>query len=139
MAGASGRDLLAGIVAGYETICRLSKALPPADHYDRGYHPTSTCGAFGAAAAAGRVLGLDAGQIANAFGIVLSQSAGSMQYLKNGAWTKRFQIGNAAMSGLIAASFAREGYIGAAEARSEERRVGKECVSTCRSRWSPYH
>src|SRR3546814_3097383 len=55
------------------------------------------------------------------------------------AWTKRFQIGNAAMSGLIAASFAREGYIGAAEARSEERRVGKECVSTCRSRWSPYH
>src|SRR3546814_352766 len=40
MVGASGRDLLAGIVAGYETICRLSKALPPADHYDRGYHPT---------------------------------------------------------------------------------------------------
>src|SRR3546814_14760838 len=104
--------------------------MPPADHYDRGYHPTSTRGAFGAAAAAGRVLGLDAGQIANAFGIVLSQSAGSMQYLKNGAWTKRFQIGNASMSGLIAASFARQGQLGAAEAsggqfRTEEGGVGK--------------
>src|SRR3546814_18530099 len=109
MVGASGRDLLAGIVAGYETICRLSKALPPADHYDRGYHPTSTCGAFGAAAAAGRVLGLDAGQIAHAFGIVLSQSAGPMQYLKNGAWTKRFQIGNPALSGLHPPSFHPQG------------------------------
>jgi 2-methylcitrate dehydratase PrpD len=96
---ASGADLLAGIVAGYEVLIRLSIALDPAAHYDRGFHPTATCGAFGAAAAAARVLGLDADGIACAFGIALSQAAGSMQFLHNGAWTKRFQVGYAAMNG----------------------------------------
>jgi len=116
MAGASGRDTLAGIVAGYEVICRVSKALVPSAHYARGFHPTSTCGAFAAAAAAARVFGLSPEQVADAFGIVLSQSAGSMQFLANGAWTKRFQIGNAAMAGLTAATLARAGYRGASEA-----------------------
>jgi len=113
---ASGADTLAAIVAGYEVTCRLALALPAAEHYDRGYHPTATCGAFGAAAAAGRVLGLDAAGIADAFGIALSQAAGSLQFLANGAWTKRFQVGWSAMSGLAAAMLAREGFRGAAEA-----------------------
>jgi 2-methylcitrate dehydratase PrpD len=112
---ASGADLLAGIVAGYEVLIRLSIALDPAAHYDRGFHPTATCGAFGAAAASARVLGLDADGIACAFGIVLSQAAGSMQFLHNGAWTKRFQVGYAAMNGLVAATLAAEGFRGAAE------------------------
>jgi 2-methylcitrate dehydratase PrpD len=116
MAGASGRDLIAAIVAGYETQIRLSLALDPAAHYDRGFHPTATCGAFGAAAAAGRLVGLDAEGHANAFGIVLSMAAGSMQFLVNGAWTKRSHVGHAAMCGLIAATLAREGYKGAADA-----------------------
>jgi 2-methylcitrate dehydratase PrpD len=94
----------------------LSLALDPVAHYDRGFHPTATCGAFGAAAAAGRLLGLDPEGYANAFGIVLSMSAGSMQYLENGAWTKRSHVGHAAMCGLIGATLAREGYKGAAEA-----------------------
>jgi 2-methylcitrate dehydratase PrpD len=59
MTGADGRALIAAIVAGYEVQIRLSLALDPAAHYDRGFHPTATCGAFGAAAAAGRLLGLD--------------------------------------------------------------------------------
>ena len=63
MAGASGADVLAGIVAGYEVACRVALALPARAHYERGFHPTATCGAFGAAAAAGRVLGLDAAGI----------------------------------------------------------------------------
>ena len=113
---ASGADTLAAIVAGYEVTCRLALALPAAEHYDRGYHPTATCGAFGAAAAAGRVFGLDAAGIADAFGIALSQAAGSLQFLANGAWTKRFQVGWSAMSGLAAAMLAREGFRGAAEA-----------------------
>jgi 2-methylcitrate dehydratase PrpD len=116
MTGADGRALIAAIVAGYEVQIRLSLALDPAAHYDRGFHPTATCGAFGAAAAAGRLLGLDPEGHAHAFGIVLSMSAGSMQYLVNGAWTKRSHVGHAAMCGLIAATLAREGYKGAADA-----------------------
>ena len=54
------RGLLAAIVAGYEVTCRVALALPAGEHYERGFHPTATCGAFGAAAAAARVFGLDA-------------------------------------------------------------------------------
>ncbi|WP_120008712.1 MmgE/PrpD family protein [Teichococcus vastitatis] len=114
MTGASGAEVIAGIVAGYEVALRLALALPAGAHYDRGYHPSATCGAFGAAAAAGRVFGLDAADIASAFGIALSQSAGSLQFLANGAWTKRFQVGWAGMAGLVAATLAREGFKGAA-------------------------
>lgn len=116
MAGASGADVLAGIVAGYEVACRLALALPAGEHYARGFHPTATCGAFGAAAAAGRVLGLGADDIASALGIALSQAAGSLQFLANGAWTKRLQVGWAGMAGLTAATLAREGFKGAANA-----------------------
>ncbi len=116
MVGASGAEVLSGIVAGYEITCRVALALPAKAHYDRGFHPTATCGAFGAAAAAGRVMGLDAAHIASALGIALSQTAGSLQFLANGAWTKRFQVGWAAMAGLAAATLAREGFKGAAEA-----------------------
>ena len=116
MAGASGADVLAGIIAGYEVVCRTALALPAKAHYDRGFHPTATCGAFGAAAAAGRVFGLDAAGIAGALGTALSQAAGSLEFLVNGAWTKRFQVGWAATNGLVAATLVREGFKGAAEA-----------------------
>jgi 2-methylcitrate dehydratase PrpD len=116
MVGASGAEALAGIVAGYEVALRLALALPAGAHYDRGFHPSATCGAFGAAAAAGRVFRLDAAGIASALGIALSQSAGSLQFLANGAWTKRFQVGWAGMAGLTAATLAREGFKGAADA-----------------------
>lgn len=116
MVGASGRDIITGIVAGYEVQIRLSLGLVPKDHYDRGYHPTATCGTFGAAAAAARVFGLSADQVANAFGAALSQAAGTMQFLKDGAWNKSFQVGYAAMNGLIAATLAREDFRGASAA-----------------------
>ena len=115
MCGASGADVLAAIVAGYDVTCRIALALPAADHYRRGFQPTSTCGVFGAAAAAARVFGLDPAGVASALGIALSQSAGSPQFTVNGAWTKRFQVGWAALSGLAAACLAREGFRGAAE------------------------
>ncbi|MCZ4291736.1 MmgE/PrpD family protein [Hoeflea alexandrii] len=116
MAGASGRDLLVAIVAGFEVCCRLGNALDPTSHYARGFHPTATAGTFGAAAAAGKLLGLDAAGIASAFGVAASQAAGSLQFLVNGGWNKRYQVGAAAMNGLIAATLASEGFIGAAEA-----------------------
>jgi 2-methylcitrate dehydratase PrpD len=113
--GASGADVIAAIVAGYEIALRLALALPAGAHYDRGFHPSATCGVFGAAAAAAHVLGLTAEQTASAFGIALSQSSGSLQFLANGAWTKRFQVGWAGMSGFVAATLARENFIGAAD------------------------
>jgi 2-methylcitrate dehydratase PrpD len=116
MVGASGADVLAAIVAGYEVTCRVAVALPAGDHYERGFHPTATCGVFGAAAAAARVFGMDGAGIESALGIALSQSAGSLQFLANGAWTKRFQVGWASMAGLVAATLAREGFKGAADA-----------------------
>ncbi|MBC9206753.1 MmgE/PrpD family protein [Roseomonas aerophila] len=116
MVGASGAEVMAGIVAGYEVGLRLALALPAGAHYDRGFHPSATCGAFGAAAAAARVMRLDADTVASALGIALSQCAGSLQFLANGAWTKRFQVGWAGMAGLTAATLAREGFKGAAEA-----------------------
>jgi len=116
MTGATGAELVAAIVAGYEVALRLALALPAGSHYDRGFHPSATCGAFGAAAAAARVFGLDPEGVASALGIALSQSAGSLQFLENGAWTKRFQVGWASMAGLAAATLAREGFKGAADA-----------------------
>ena len=116
LVGADGATVLAAIVAGYEVCCRLGLALDPAAHYARGFHPTATAGTFGAAAAAGRVLGLGAEQMVSAFGVAGSQAAGSLQFLQNGAWNKRWQVGQAAMNGLIAASLAAEGFRGSAGA-----------------------
>lgn len=116
MTGASGEALLAAIIAGYEVCCRLGNALDPTAHYARGFHPTATAGTFGAAAAAGRLLGLDAQGIASAFGVAGSQAAGSLQFLVNGGWNKRWQVGAAAMNGLVAATLAAEDFLGASEA-----------------------
>jgi 2-methylcitrate dehydratase PrpD len=112
MSDASGKELIAAVVAGYEVQIRLSLALNPTAHYDQGFHPTATCGVFGAAAAAGKLLGLDADSIRSAFGIALSQAAGSMEFLTEGAWTKRSHVGQAAQNGLICAVMAGEGYKG---------------------------
>ena len=116
LTGASGNDLLAAIVIGFEVCCRIGMALDPTAHYARGFHPTPTAGVFGAAAAAGRLLGLDAKAMASAFGVAASQASGSLQFLENGAWNKRYQVGEAAMKGLMAATLAEEGFFGAKEA-----------------------
>jgi 2-methylcitrate dehydratase PrpD len=116
MIDASGADVTTGIVAGYEVTCHTALAVPAGAHYSRGFHPTATCGVFGAAAAAARVLGLSANQIQSTLGIALSQSAGSLQFLTDGAWTKPFQVGWASMADLSAAVLAQQGFKGASEA-----------------------
>lgn len=113
--GASGAEVLTAIVAGYEVCCRLGNALDPTSHYARGFHPTATAGTFGAAAAAAKLHRLPAERIAAAFGVSGSQAAGSLQFLENGAWNKRFQVGAAAMNGVIAATLAKEGFVGASD------------------------
>jgi 2-methylcitrate dehydratase PrpD len=109
MVGASGAEVLAAVVAGYAVACRIGLALPAGDHYARGFHPTATYGAFGAAAAAARAFGLPADRIEAALGIALSQAVGRLQFLVDGAWTKPFQVGWATIAGLSAATLAREG------------------------------
>ena len=116
MTNASGRDLIAACVAGYEVQIRLSLAVNPSAHYDRGFHPTATCGVFGAAVAAAKLLELDAGGIESALGLALSQAAGSLQFLADGAWSKRSHVGQAAANGLISATLAAEGFKGPGQA-----------------------
>lgn len=111
--GASGADLVAAITAGYEIQIRLSLALVPKEHYEKGFHPTATCGVFGAAAAAGRVLGLSTDEIQSALGLCASQAAGSMQFIPDGSWNKPYHVGFAAMNGLISATFGSKGFFGA--------------------------
>jgi 2-methylcitrate dehydratase PrpD len=115
MVGASGREVLTAIVAGYEVCCRLGNALDPTSHYARGFHPTATAGTYGAAAAAAKLFGLSQRQIEYAFGVSGSQAAGSLQFLVNGAWNKRYQVGAAAMNGVIAATLAKNDFVGATE------------------------
>ena len=119
--GADGKTVIAGVVAGFETQIRLSLALDPSDHYNRGFHPTATCGVFGAAAAVSVVLDLNAEQVEHAFGLCGSQSAGSMQFLVDGAWNKPYHTGFAASNGLTAAFMASEGFRGAREAIEGQR------------------
>ena len=112
---ASGRALLESLAAGYEVACRVGGALGQTA-YDRGFHITPVAGIFGAVAAGAKLFGLGAAEIASAFGIALSQAAGSMQYLENGAWTKRLHPGFAARDALVSLALARAGVVGAARA-----------------------
>jgi 2-methylcitrate dehydratase PrpD len=111
MVGASGARVLAAVAAGYQVAARLAMALDPAAHYERGFHPTGTCGAFGAAITAGLLFGLDRGGLTAALGIAGSQAAGSMEFLATGAWTKRLHPGWAACAGLHAAALAEAGFL----------------------------
>ncbi|HEX77220.1 MAG TPA: MmgE/PrpD family protein [Dehalococcoidia bacterium] len=112
LAGCGGKRFIEGVILGYEVMIRLGKALNPAHHYARGFHPTGTCGAFGAAVAASKILSLDKEQMLNALGIVGSQASGSMEFLTSGAWTKRIHPGWAAHNGIIAALLAKRGFKG---------------------------
>jgi 2-methylcitrate dehydratase PrpD len=106
-----GRAALVGIAAGVEAMCRLSTVAPMMAH-KAGFHPTAIFGAMGAAAAVAKALGLSAKQTVDALGIVGSMASGIIEYLAEGAWTKRMHAGWAAQSGLRAALLARAGFIG---------------------------
>jgi 2-methylcitrate dehydratase PrpD len=107
----SGADALRGITVGLETICRMNHVAPGAIH-KAGFHPVGVIGAIGATAGAAIALGLDQRQFVDAMGIAGSLSSGILEYLTDGAWTKRLHPGWAAQSGLRAALLARAGYNG---------------------------
>ncbi|HEY8336458.1 MAG TPA: MmgE/PrpD family protein, partial [Tardiphaga sp.] len=98
--GLSGRQLLEAFVAGGETACRIGLGVSPG-HYARGWHITSTCGVFGAAAACARLLGLDAARTGHTLGIAASLSAGVVENLPTAG--KNASVGNAARNGMLAA------------------------------------
>lgn len=111
-AGVNGKDFIAAVVTGYEVTVKLGIALDPAAHYSRGFHPTGTCGTMGAAITAAKLLNLGLPALSNAIGIAGSQAAGSMEFLSDGAFTKRFHAGWSAHSGIIAAQLAKDGFTG---------------------------
>ncbi|WP_411968916.1 MmgE/PrpD family protein [Haloferax sp. YSSS75] len=110
--GATGTELLEAIVSGYECMIRISRAADPAELYRRGFHPTATCGVFGAALAAARLKGLSLEETVNAVGIAGSFSGGNQEYLATGTLSKRIQPGGAAQGGVLAAELASRGYTG---------------------------
>ncbi|HUF92614.1 MAG TPA: MmgE/PrpD family protein [Candidatus Limnocylindria bacterium] len=109
--GADGRAVLEAIVAGVEVMCRVGLAVPGRLHA-RHFHPTAVTGAYGAAAVAGRLHGLGERELVHAFGICGSQSAGIIEYLADGSWTKRLHPGWAAHAGVVAAMLAQAGFTG---------------------------
>lgn len=110
--GLTGASLLPAAAAGYEAACRVAAAANPTILYRRGFHPTSTCGVFGAALTAACLLGLSQEETLNSVGIAGSFASGNMEYLAQGTLTKRLQPGNAAHNGIIAALLAGRSYTG---------------------------
>ena len=108
---ADGKAALVGIAVGVEVLCRLTLVVPKAVHR-AGFHPTAVFGAMGAAAGVGAALRLDRRQLVDALGVVGSMAGGIIEYLAEGAWTKRLHPGWAAQSGLRAALLARAGFVG---------------------------
>jgi 2-methylcitrate dehydratase PrpD len=111
--GATGRETLTAMVAGMEFVTRLGMAAPFAFH-QRGFHPTSVCGIFGATAAAARLQGLDSATTVNAIGIAGSMASGLFAYLTDGSQTKPIHPGWAAQSGIMATRLAAHGATGPA-------------------------
>ncbi|HXP30876.1 MAG TPA: MmgE/PrpD family protein [Stellaceae bacterium] len=104
---ASGAELIAAFVAGYETICRIGLLMAPG-HYALGFHATATMGSFGAAAACARLLRLDPARTAMALGIAGTEAAGLKSMF--GTMCKPLHAGKAAQNGLLAAVLAARGF-----------------------------
>lgn len=108
---ASGADLLLAIAVGYEAAIRVAVGVGPS-HY-RFWHTTATCGTFGAAAGAARLLGLDEEQTISAYGSAGTQAGGLWEFLTNNAMSNQLHAGKAALNGLLSALLAQRGFTGA--------------------------
>jgi len=106
-----GGAALVAMVAGIESLCRLSMVIPKAIH-KAGFHPTSILGTMGSTLGASVALRLTQQQTVDALGVAGSLSAGIIEYLAEGAWTKRLHAGWAAQSGVQAARLGQQGFLG---------------------------
>ncbi len=103
-----GKKAIVGLVAGYETALRIGKAIQPS-HRKLGFHATATCGTFGAAMAASKILNLSEQQTSYALGIAGSSASGLLQFLEDGTDVKQYHPGKAALCGLLASFLAQSG------------------------------
>ena len=108
---AGGKALIEAIVAGYETAITLARACAP-DLRQRGFHPTSAVGPFGAAMATGKLRGLNADKLGHALGLAASSAAGLFAFVNGGGDIKRLHAGHASREGLQAALLAEQGVEG---------------------------
>lgn len=109
--GCDGNAAFKGMVVGIETLCRLSMVIPKAIH-KAGFHPTAVLGAMAATLAVSVTMGLNRKQTVDALGIAGSMASGIIEYLAEGAWTKRLHAGWAAKIGIQAARFGQQGFLG---------------------------
>jgi 2-methylcitrate dehydratase PrpD len=107
----AGKDLERGIAVGCEVMCRLCLVAPKRVH-KAGFHPTAVFGALGAAGGVASAMRLDDARWVNALGIAGSMASGIIEYLAEGAWTKRMHPGWAAQAGYRAARMAQAGFTG---------------------------
>jgi 2-methylcitrate dehydratase PrpD len=108
-----GEDFLHAFILGVETECRIGRAVYPS-HYDAGWHITGTAGVFGAAAASGKLLGLEERQMTWALGIAATQAAGLREMF--GTMCKSLHPGRAAQNGLAAALLASKSFTSSEQA-----------------------
>ncbi len=108
----SGKELLRAFILGLEVMIRVGESYMGQSYY-QGFHPTGTCGVFGSAAGCALLLGLNARQTTYALGIAGSFAAGTLEWRTEGAWQKPLQAGHPASLGVLAASLASKGFIGA--------------------------
>jgi 2-methylcitrate dehydratase PrpD len=111
---ASGKEVIEAIALGNEVVCRLGSAFLGKTYY-QGFHPSSTCGTFGATISAAKLLKLNVEQMVHAQGIAGSQVGGLMAWNTSGSYTKRLQAGHPAMVGIISALMAQKGFDGPPE------------------------
>ena len=126
--GASGPELAAAIVIGYEIAIRAGEAMG-SGHY-RFWHTTGTCGIFGAAAAVGKLIRLTPQQMVWALGNAGTQSAGLWEFLTEGAMSKQLHPAKAAADGLLAALLAQRGFTGSSMIFEGEKGLGQ---ATCKA------
>jgi 2-methylcitrate dehydratase PrpD len=106
-----GSDLLMGIVIGYETALRIAVCTQPS-HYQRGYHPTATCGSIGAAVGLAAMLGLDATRMECALAAAAVTASGSLKVIGDDSELKPYNSAHAATSGVQACLMAKASFLG---------------------------
>lgn len=109
LGGVDGDSFYTAFLGGFEVSCKISEWMKP-DHYLRGHHSSGTVATFGAAMAAGKLMGLDRDQLGNAMGIAASMAAGIR--CSFGTMCKPWHVGRAAENGVVAADMARRGFKG---------------------------
>ncbi|ETS73293.1 hypothetical protein PFICI_14898 [Pestalotiopsis fici W106-1] len=113
----TGEDFITALVAGIEAECKLGLSVYP-QHYDIGWHITSTTGSIGAAVAVGKLIGLNTTQMQNAIGVASTQVVGMQVFF--GSMTKSFHVGRATQGGMLGALLAKNGYTSSLEALEAE-------------------